>query len=56
MITLSSRLLLKAPCRHDLHPISADYLADSLGKGDRVMVTGRLRQRSWRPRRVTSGR
>jgi len=22
-------------------------LADSLGKGDRVMVTGRLRQRSW---------
>jgi hypothetical protein len=23
------------------------YLADSLGKGDRVMVTGRLRQRSW---------
>ena len=29
----------------------ADHLADSLGKGDRVMVTGRLRQRSWeRPR------
>src|SRR5215213_1056079 len=25
----------------------AKHLADSLGKGDRVMVTGRLRQRSW---------
>ena len=25
----------------------AEHLADSLGKGDRVMVTGRLRQRSW---------
>ena len=25
----------------------AENLADSLGKGDRVMVTGRLRQRSW---------
>ena len=25
----------------------AEYLAESLGKGDRVMVTGRLRQRSW---------
>jgi single-stranded DNA-binding protein len=24
----------------------AEHLADSLGKGDRVMVTGRLRQRS----------
>jgi len=24
-----------------------DTSADSLGKGDRVMVTGRLRQRSW---------
>jgi len=23
----------------------AEHLADSLGKGDRVMVTGRLRQR-----------
>ena len=26
---------------------SAEHLADSLAKGDRVMVTGRLRQRSW---------
>jgi single-strand DNA-binding protein len=25
----------------------AEHLADSLGKGDRVMVTGRRRQRSW---------
>jgi single-strand DNA-binding protein len=25
----------------------AEHLADSLGKDDRVMVTGRLRQRSW---------
>jgi single-strand DNA-binding protein len=25
----------------------AQHLADSLAKGDRVMVTGRLRQRSW---------
>ena len=25
----------------------AEHLADSLGKGDRVMVTGRLRQRGW---------
>ena len=25
----------------------AEQLADSLAKGDRVMVTGRLRQRSW---------
>ncbi|HWD47712.1 MAG TPA: single-stranded DNA-binding protein [Actinomycetota bacterium] len=25
----------------------AEHLAESLGKGDRVMVTGRLRQRSW---------
>ena len=25
----------------------AENLAESLGKGDRVMVTGRLRQRSW---------
>ena len=25
----------------------AEHLADSLGKGDRVMITGRLRQRSW---------
>ena len=27
----------------------AGYLADSLAKGGRVMVTGRLRQRSWDP-------
>jgi single-strand DNA-binding protein len=26
----------------------AEHLADSLSKGDRVMVTGRLRQRSWK--------
>jgi single-strand DNA-binding protein len=26
---------------------AAEHLADSLAKGDRVMVTGRLRQRSW---------
>jgi single-strand DNA-binding protein len=25
----------------------AEHLAESLGKGDRIMVTGRLRQRSW---------
>jgi single-strand DNA-binding protein len=25
----------------------AENLAESLSKGDRVMVTGRLRQRSW---------
>jgi single-strand DNA-binding protein len=25
----------------------AEHLADSLAKGDRLMVTGRLRQRSW---------
>jgi single-strand DNA-binding protein len=25
----------------------AEHLAESLGRGDRVMVTGRLRQRSW---------
>ena len=25
----------------------AEHLADSLGKGDRVMVTGQLRQRGW---------
>ena len=28
-------------------PGQAENLADSLAKGDRVMVTGRLRQRSW---------
>jgi single-strand DNA-binding protein len=25
----------------------AEHLADSLAKGDRVMVTGQLRQRTW---------
>jgi single-stranded DNA-binding protein len=25
----------------------AEHLAESLGKGDRLMVSGRLRQRSW---------
>jgi single-stranded DNA-binding protein len=34
----------------------AENLADSLTKGDRVMVTGRLRQRSWETPRVTSAR
>ena len=34
----------------------AEHLADSLAKGDRVMVTGRLRQRSWETPRATSGR
>ena len=34
----------------------AENLADSLGKGDRVMVTGRLRQRSWETPRARSGR
>jgi single-strand DNA-binding protein len=34
----------------------AEHLAESLGKGDRVMVTGRLRQRTWETPRGTSGR
>jgi single-strand DNA-binding protein len=34
----------------------AEHLADSLGKGDRVMVTGRLRQRSWETPEGRSGR
>jgi single-strand DNA-binding protein len=34
----------------------AEHLADSLGKGDRVMVTGRLRQRSWETPEGDSGR
>jgi single-strand DNA-binding protein len=34
----------------------AEHLADSLTKGDRVMITGRLRQRSWKPPRARSGR
>jgi single-strand DNA-binding protein len=34
----------------------AEHLADSLSKGDRVMVTGRLRQRSWETPRGRSGR
>ena len=34
----------------------AEHLADSLGKGDRVMVTGRLRQRSWETPKARSGR
>jgi single-strand DNA-binding protein len=32
----------------------AEHLAESLAKGDRVMVTGRLRQRSWETPRATS--
>jgi single-strand DNA-binding protein len=34
----------------------AEHLADSLAKGDRVMVTGRLRQRSWETPRERSAR
>jgi single-strand DNA-binding protein len=34
----------------------AEHLADSLANGDRVMVTGRLRQRSWETPRATSDR
>jgi single-stranded DNA-binding protein len=34
----------------------AEHLADSLANGDRVLVTGRLRQRSWETPRATSGR
>jgi single-strand DNA-binding protein len=34
----------------------AEHLADSLSKGDRVMVTGRLRQRSWETPDGRSGR
>ena len=34
----------------------AEHLAESLSKGDRVMVTGRLRQRSWEAPKATSGR
>ncbi len=34
----------------------AEHLADSLSKGDRAMVTGRLRQRSWETPRARSGR
>src|SRR5215218_5603048 len=34
----------------------AEHLANSLAKGDRVMVTGRLRSAAGRPPRATSGR
>ena len=34
----------------------AQNLTDSLGQGDRVMVTGRLRQRSWEPPRANAAR
>jgi single stranded DNA-binding protein len=34
-------------CSRYVWQSQADHLADSLTKGDRVMVTGRLRQRSW---------
>jgi single stranded DNA-binding protein len=34
----------------------AEHLTDSLAKGDRVMVTGRLRQRSWETPKARSGR
>jgi single-stranded DNA-binding protein len=33
-----------------------EHLADSLTKGDRMMVTGRLRQRSWETSKGTSAR
>jgi len=36
-------VVFKVNCWRD----QAEHLADSLGKGDRVMVTGRLRTRSW---------
>ena len=39
---LTSGVRVSAP-----HGGQAEHLADSLSKGDRVMVTGRLRQRSW---------
>jgi single-strand DNA-binding protein len=34
----------------------AEHLADSLSKGDRVIVLGQLRMRSWETRRATSAR
>jgi single-strand DNA-binding protein len=34
-------------CSRYIWQSQAQHLADSLSKGDRVMVTGRLRQRSW---------
>ena len=34
----------------------AEHLADSLAKGDRVMVTGRLRQGTWETPEGRSGR
>src|SRR4029453_13644938 len=34
----------------------AEHLADSLTKGDRVMITGRLRQRTWETPEGGSGR
>jgi single-strand DNA-binding protein len=34
----------------------AEHLAESLAKGDRVMVTGRLRQRSWETPEGRNGR
>ena len=35
---------------------TATHLAESLHKGDRVVVLGRLRQRSWATRRASAGR
>jgi single-strand DNA-binding protein len=43
-------------CRVNVWRGQAEHLADSLGKGDRVMVTGRLRQRSWETPEGSDGR
>jgi single stranded DNA-binding protein len=34
----------------------AEHVAESLSKGDRAVVVGRLKLRSWETRRATSGR
>jgi single-strand DNA-binding protein len=39
---------------HDVWRDQAVDLTGSLSKGDRVMVTGRLRQRSWEPPRASA--
>jgi single-strand DNA-binding protein len=45
-LQLNYRLNRSSPSRAILAG-QAEHLADSLAEGDRVMVTGRLRQRSW---------
>jgi single-strand DNA-binding protein len=50
MIAISSGMKNSVHCSGDLRSRprgQAEHLADSLANGDRVMVTGRLRQRSW---------